>query len=140
MLNSSIRFTQTFRANGQSYNPTLTILIWCRSCKAKQIKVADLFTILWSSDSQALTVMENMFTDVHSLTTVLHSVKETPFTMMNCIHHWPGYTYVLVNDGYNSLTQAFIVTNYPAATTVKTSTPAPPDKQQQNRNPTFTCY
>lgn len=67
-----------------------------RSHKAKQIKVADLFTILWSSDSQAFTVMGNVFTDVHSLTTVLPTVKKTPFTMMELypsltrLHLCPG--------------------------------------------------
>ena len=73
MLNSSIRFIQTSTANGHFIILLLPCEFLYRSHKAKQIKVADLFTILWPSDSQAFTVMENVFTDVHSLTTVLHT-------------------------------------------------------------------
>lgn len=37
--------------------------------------------MLWSSESQVLSVMGNTLTNVHPLTTGLHPVKETPFTV-----------------------------------------------------------
>lgn len=70
--------------------------------------MTDLFIMLWSSDSLALSVMENVLTNVHPLTglvtkvhllttglltkvhpltTGLQIVKETPLTTLNCIHH-----------------------------------------------------
>lgn len=52
--------------------------------------------MLRSSDSHALSVMKNMLTNVHPLTTGLHTVKETPFTMIELypsltrLHQHPG--------------------------------------------------
>lgn len=70
MLNSSIRVFKLLQQMVSFIILLLPFEFLYRSHKAKQIKVADVFTILWSSDSQVFTVMENVFTDVHSLTTV----------------------------------------------------------------------
>lgn len=58
--------------------------------------------MLWSPDSQALSVMENLLTNVHPLKTGLHPVKDTASTMIELypprtrLHQHPGSRWIQI--------------------------------------------